>query len=231
MSEQPRQIIWQAVRDFSPLILGVVPFGTVAGVAAIEAGLDFSHAMGFSLIVLAGASQLASIALIGDNATLLVIIATALMINARFLMYSASLAPHFAGLSLPRRALAAYLLTDQAYAFSITRYRDQPWDIRQKLVYYLSVGGTLWLVWQSSTALGAALGAGMPEEWSLDFAVPLVFLALLVPAVRDKADGLAALVAGALAVLAAGMPYNLALPIAALAGIGGGVFIGRKRPA
>ena len=146
MSEQPRQIIWQAVRDFSPLILGVVPFGTVAGVAAIEAGLDFSHAMGFSLIVLAGASQLASIALIGDNATLLVIIATALMINARFLMYSASLAPHFAGLSLPRRALAAYLLTDQAYAFSITRYRDQTWDVRQKLVYYLSVGGTLWLV-------------------------------------------------------------------------------------
>ena len=213
------------------MILGVVPFGTVAGIAAIEAGLDFSHAMGFSLIVLAGASQLASIALIGDNATLIVIIATALIINARFLMYSASLAPHFAGLSLPRRALAAYLLTDQAYAFSITRYRDQPWDVRQKLVYYLSVGGTLWLVWQSSTALGAALGAGMPEAWSLDFAVPLVFLALLVPAVRDKADGLAALVAGALAVLAAGMPYNLALPIAALAGIGGGVFVGRKRPA
>ena len=213
------------------MILGVVPFGTVAGIAAIEAGLDFSHAMGFSLIVLAGASQLASIALIGDNATLIVIIATALIINARFLMYSASLAPHFAGLSLPRRALAAYLLTDQAYAFSITRYRDQPWDVRQKLVYYLSVGGTLWLVWQSSTALGAALGAGMPEAWSLDFAVPLVFLALLVPAVRDKADGLAALVAGALAVLAAGMPYNLALPIAALAGIGGGVFVGSKRPA
>ena len=229
MTEDTRQIIWRAVRDFSPLILGVVPFGTVAGIAAIEAGLDFSHAMGFSIIVLAGAAQLASIALIGDNATLVVVVATALIINARFLMYSASLAPHFAGLSLPRRALAAYLLTDQAYAFSITRYRDEPWDARQRLTYYLGVGGTLWLVWQASTALGAALGAGVPEGWSLDFAVPLVFLALLVPAIRDKADGLAATVAGALAVLAAALPYNLALPIAALAGIGGGVLLERRQ--
>lgn len=231
MSGPARHILWQGVRDFSPLILGVVPFGTVAGIAAIEVGLDFSHAMGFSIIVLAGAAQLASIALIGQDATLIVIIATALIINARFVMYSASLAPHFAGLSIPRRMLAAYLLTDQAYAFSIIRYRDEEWDVRQKLTYYLGVGGALWLVWQASTALGAALGAGVPEEWSLDFAVPLVFLALLVPAIREKADGTAALVAGALAVLAAGLAYNLALPIAAIAGIAAGVVfeLGRRK--
>ena len=231
MSGPARHIFWRGARDFSPLILGVVPFGTVFGIAAIEAGLDFSHAMGFSIIVLAGAAQLASIALIGQDATLIVIIATALIINARFVMYSASLAPHFAGLSVPRRMLVAYLLTDQAYAFSITRYRDEGWDVRQKLGYYLGVGGALWVVWQASTALGAALGAGVPEEWSLDFAVPLVFLALLVPAIRDKADGTAALVAGALAVLAAGLAYNLALPIAAVAGIAAGVVfeLGRRK--
>ena len=210
-------------------MLGIVPFGTVFGIAAIDAGLDLSHAMGFSIIVLAGAAQLASIALIGQDATLIVIVATALIINARFVMYSASLAPHFAGLSIPRRVLAAYLLTDQSYAFSITRYRDEAWDFRQKLSYYLGVGGALWLVWQASTAFGAALGAGVPEEWSLDFAVPLVFLALLVPTIRDKADGAGALVAGALAVLAAGLAYNLALPTAAVAGIAAGVAFERGR--
>ena len=229
MSGPARHIFWQGARDFSPLILGVVPFGTVFGIAAIEAGLNFSHAMGLSIIVLAGAAQLASIALIGQDATLIVIVATALIINARFVMYSASLAPHFAGLSIPRRMLAAYLLTDQAYAFSITRYRDEVWNARQKLSYYLGVGGALWVVWQASTALGAVLGAGVPEEWSLDFAVPLVFLALLVPTIREKADGTAALVAGALAVLAAGLAYNLALPIAALAGIAAGVVFELRR--
>lgn len=231
MSEGPRSIYWRGVRDFAPLILGVVPFGLVAGIASIDAGLDIFHAMGFSTIVLAGASQLASIALIGQNATLIVIVATALIINARFIMYSASLATHFAGLSLPRRVLAAYLLTDQAYAFSIIRYRDESWDVRQKLAYYVGVGSALWLVWQVSTALGALLGAGVPAEWSLDFAVPLVFLALLVPAIRDRADGAAALVAGVIAVAAAGMPYNLALPLAAVAGIGAGVALGREQPA
>ena len=179
--------------------------------------------VGISTIVLAGASQLASIALLGQNAALVIVIATALIINARFLMYSASLAPHFAGLSLPRRMLAAYLLTDQAYAFSISRYRDERWDAHERLRYYVGIGVSLWVVWQISTAIGAVLGAGVPEEWSLDFAVPLVFLALLVPAIRDKADGIAALLAGLLAVTAAGLPYNLALLVAALAGIFAGV--------
>ncbi|MDH5373362.1 MAG: AzlC family ABC transporter permease [Acidimicrobiia bacterium] len=223
MSTAARKIYRQAVHDFAPLILGIIPFGIIAGIAAIEAGLSISQAMGFSTIVLAGAAQLASIALLGQNATLVIVVATALIINARFLMYSASLAPHFAGLSLPRRMLAAYLLTDQAYAFSISRYRDEPWDAHERLRYYVGIGASLWVVWQISTAIGAVLGAGVPEEWSLDFAVPLVFLAILVPAIRDKADGTAALIAGLLAVTTAGLPYNLALLAAALAGIFAGV--------
>lgn len=231
MSEGSRSIYLRGVRDFAPIILGIVPFGLVAGIASIDAGLDIFHAVGFSTIVLAGASQLASIALIGQDATFIVIVATALIINARFIMYSASLATHLAGLPLPRRVMAAYLLTDQSYAFSIIRYRNESWDVSQKLAYYVGVGTTLWLVWQVSTVLGVLLGASLPAEWSLDFAVPLVFLALLVPAVRDRADGAAAVVAGVLAVTAAGLPYNLGLPIAAVAGIGAGVALGRKQPA
>lgn len=228
MNGDTQQAFWRGARDFSPLILGVIPFGTVAGIAAIEAGLNVGHAMGFSIIVLAGAAQLASIALIGQSATVAVIIATALIINARFLMYSASLAPHFAGLSVGKRALAAYLLTDQAYAFSIIRYREENLNLRARLAYYLGVGLTLWAVWQASTLLGALVGAGVPDEWSLDFAIPLVFLALLVPAIRDRADGLAAAVAAAFVVVAAELPYNLALPLAAVAGIAAGVSLERK---
>lgn len=223
--------IRQGIKDLAPILPGVIPFGLITGVAATEAGLDVAHAVGFSAIVFAGASQLAAIALIGQNAQIIVIVLTALVINARFLMYSASLSAHFAGLSIPRRMFAAYLLTDQAYAFSITRYHDTEMTAPEKLTYYLATGLTLWVPWQISTIVGAALGTGVPEEWQLDFAIPLVFLALLVPSIRDRSDAMAAATAGLLVLVAAGLPYNLALPIAAVAGIAAGATFERREPA
>ena len=223
--------IRQGIKDLLPILPGVIPFGLIVGVAATEAGLNVAHAAGFSMIVFAGASQVAAIALIGQNAQIIVIVLTALVINARFLMYSASLSTHFAGLSIPRRMFAAYLLTDQAYAFSITRYRDAELTAPEKLTYYVATGLTLWVPWQISTIVGAALGAGVPEEWQLDFAIPLVFLALLVPSIRERADAMAAATAALLVLVAAGLPYNLALPIAGVAGIAAGVTFERREPA
>ncbi len=215
--------IRRGIRDVAPILPGIIPFGLIAGVTAIDAGLHVSHAVGLSVFVFAGASQMAAISLIGQNATIAVIILTTLVINARFLMYSASLSGHFAGTSTPKRMGAAYLLTDQAYAFSINRYREDDLTTSAKLSYYAAAGLTLWLPWQIATAAGALLGAQVPESWELDFAIPLVFLALLVPAVRDRSDGVAAALAALMVLVFAGLPYNLALPIAALLGIGAGV--------
>ena len=223
--------IRQGIKDLLPILPGVIPFGLIVGVAATEAGLNVAHAVGFSIIVFAGTSQVAAIALIGQNAQIIVIVLTALVINARFLMYSASLSTHFAGLSIPRRMFAAYLMTDKAYAFSITRYRDTEMTAPEKMTYYLATGLTMWVPWQISTFVGAALGTGVPDEWQLDFAIPLVFLALLVPSIRDRADAMAAATAGFLVVVAAGLPYNLALPSAAVAGIAAGVTFERREPA
>lgn len=218
----------RGIKDLAPILPGVIPFGMIAGVAATEAGMSVAHAVGFSTIVFAGASQLAAIALIGQNAAIIVIILTALVINARFLMYSASLSSHFAGLPVSRRAFAAYLLTDQAYAFSISRYREAELTPVEKMTYYTATGLTLWVPWQISTVVGAALGTSVPEEWQLDFAIPLVFLALLVPSIRLRSDAVAAAVAGLLVLVAAGLPYNLALPLAAVAGIAAGVAFARR---
>jgi 4-azaleucine resistance transporter AzlC len=203
----------------APILLGVVPFGLVAGFASVDAGLSTLQASALSVLVFAGASQLAAIDLIRQDAELVVIVATVLVINARFLMYSASLAPHFAGASFARRTGLAYLLTDQAYAVSITHYEADRPTLEKRIAYYLGASLGLWGTWQISTLAGALAGAGIPDDWSLDFAIPLVFLALLVPAVSDRARTVAAIVAGVLAVAAAGLPYNLALPAAALGGI------------
>jgi 4-azaleucine resistance transporter AzlC len=213
----------QGVRDVLPLLLGVIPFGLVAGIAAVDAGLGVVGAAGMSLVVFAGASQLAALDLLGNDAPVLVVVVTAAVINLRMLMYSASIAPYFRKLSASSRAVLAYLLTDQAYALSIAAYRDdRPVD---RTAYYLGVGVTLWAVWQVTTVAGVVLGTGVPDAWGLDFAVPLVFLALLVPAMEDRASTAAAVVGGGVAVAGAGLPLNIGLPAGATVGVLAGLAV------
>jgi 4-azaleucine resistance transporter AzlC len=212
----------------APILLGIVPFGLIAGISAVSVGLTPVHGVGMSLMVFAGASQLAALQLVGKDAPFLVIAATALIINARFVMYSASLAPYLQEVSSRYKVLASYLLTDQAYAFSINRFVDREEPKRVRLSFYLGSAVILWVTWQAATAVGAFVGTSLPASWSLDFAIPLVFIALLVPAIRDRSDGVAAGVAAVLAVLLVGLPYNLGLPLAATTGIGAGVLAERR---
>lgn len=208
------------VRAVAPVLVGIVPFGLIAGAAAVRVGLSGVQAVGLSVVVFAGASQLAAIELLGSNARPAVVVATALVINLRMLMYSASIAPYFRETATRWRAGLAYLLTDQAYALAVTRFgADRP--VRRRW-YYLGAALPLWAVWQVCTVLGVVAGARVPDSLPLSFAVPLTFLALLVPAVTDRASGTAAVVGGTAAVLGAGLPLNLGL----IAGAVGGVLAG-----
>ena len=204
------------VRDVAPVLVGVVPFGLVAGAAAVDAGLSGLQAVGLSVIVFAGASQLAAIELLGDNAPLVVVVATIIVVNLRMLMYSASIAPEFRGIAARWKALMAYVLTDQAYAMSLTTFRER--DVARR-GYYLGTAMPLWVVWQICTVVGVVVGARVPAWLPLDFALPLVFLALLVPAIEDASTAAAGLVGGSLATLGVGLPYELGLPLGAVAGV------------
>ncbi|WP_241686250.1 AzlC family ABC transporter permease [Halorubrum amylolyticum] len=213
--------IWAGVRDVSPLLLGIAPFALVAGVAAVDAGLGLAEAVGMSVIVFAGASQLAAIDLIGENAPLAVVVGTAVVINVRMVMYSASIAPHFADYGRRLRAGLAYVLTDQAYALSVAEFEANPGRSRWR--YYLGAAGALWVVWQIGTVAGVVVGASVPDAWGLTFAVPLVFLALLVPAMKDRPTTAAGVAGGTVAVVAAGLPLNLGLLAGAVSGIAVGL--------
>ncbi|MBV0901392.1 AzlC family ABC transporter permease [Haloarcula salina] len=211
----------RGARDAVPLLLGIVPFGLVAGIAAVNAGFGLTTAVGLSVVVFAGASQIAALELLGQDAPLTVVVATAVVINLRYLMYSASIAPYFREFTARWKAVLAYVLTDQAYAISVASYRsDRPVDRKW---YYLGAAVTLWAVWQVTTVAGALLGTGVPDAWGLEFAIPLVFLAILVPAIEDRASAVAAVVGGALAVLGAGLPLNLGLLVGSAVGITAGV--------
>ncbi|TKX77581.1 branched-chain amino acid ABC transporter permease [Halorubrum sp. SD626R] len=216
------------VRDVSPLMLGIVPFALVAGIAAVDAGLGLAEAVGLSVIVFAGASQLAALDLIGSGAPLAVVVGTAVVINLRMVMYSASIAPHFARYARGVRAGIAYFLTDQAHALSVAEFGAS--DDRSRALYYLGAAVSLWIVWQIGTVAGVVVGAGVPDAWGLTFAVPLVFLALLVPAMKDRPTTAAGVTGGAVAVVAAGLPLNLGLLVGAVTGIVVGLLTeGRSR--
>jgi len=201
----------------------MVPFGMVTGVAAVGAGVPAVETLAMSVVIFAGASQLAAAELIGRNAPALVVVFTVLVINVRLVMYSASIAPHFRDQPERWKALLAYLLTDPTYAVSLLEFESDEETSRRW--YYLGVAASLWVTWQIATVAGIALGASVPDGWRLEFAVPLVFLAVLVPAVTDRATGGAALVGGAVAVAANGLPYNLGLILASVVGIGAGLLI------
>jgi predicted branched-subunit amino acid permease len=206
----------------APMVAAIVPFGVTAGVAGLDAGLGPWVTMGMSMVIFAGASQLASIQLLDAGAAVPLIIATALLINLRMVMYSAHLAPHFPQASGPTRSLMAYLLTDQAYALTISRVMDdQP--LPAVHCFYLGAALPLWGVWQIATAFGYWAGAAVPASWELGFFVPLIFLALLVMSIRSLPGFLAAAVAGAIAIAGAGWPAGLGLTLGAVAGIVTGV--------
>ena len=209
------------VRDVAPILVGIVPFGLVAGAAVVAADLPRELAVVLSVVVFAGASQLAAIDLLEAGAPALVVVLTVLVVNLRMMMYSASLAPYLETVSLRERLPLAYVLTDQAYALSVTRFETgdvaRPW-------YYLGTAIPLWVVWQVCTVVGVVAGASVPDAIPLDFAVPLTFLALLVPAIEGRATGTAALVGGGVALALSVLPANLGLLVGAVCGIAGGLF-------
>lgn len=210
-------------RAVAPFLLGVAPFGLVVGVTAVNVGFTPLQAVGMSLLLFTGAAQLALIELVGRGAPFAVAAATALVVNLRYLMYSASLAPYFRRFSLPTKWLGAYGMTDHAYALSVVKFRETAPDERSRAWYYFGAATPVWVVWMSTTVAGALLGKTVPSELSLEFAVPLMFMALLFPAVEDRPTATAAVVAGGTAVVAAVLPFNLGLVTAATLGIAAGV--------
>lgn len=217
MSESTKEF-WNGVRAEFPLLIGVFPFGMIYGALALTAGLSASASQLMSSIVFAGSSQFVTAQLVHDAAPALVIIVTIAVVNLRHMLYSASLAPYLEGLSLRWKALLSYLLTDEAYAPTIIKYERegiQPFSHW----FLLGAGFSLWFTWQISTALGIFLGAAIPESWPLDFALPLTFIAMVVPILKNRPMVASALSAGVVALLAYSLPYKLGIILAALTGI------------
>jgi len=227
MSEA-RMTFWAGVRAEFPLLVGVFPFGMIYGALALDAGLSKAAAQMMSSIVFAGSAQFVTAQLVREAAPSLVILLTIAVVNLRHMLYSASLAPYLRQLSIGWKVILSYLLTDEAYAPTILEYERT--DVKPATHWFLlGAGLALWTTWQASTALGIFLGAAIPAEWPLDFALPLTFIAMVVPALKNRPMMAAALSAGLVALLAYSLPYKLGLILAALTGIVVGTILEGKK--
>lgn len=207
----------RGVRAAIPFILVVMPFGMLFGVIGTEAGLNIAEVMGFSLLVIAGAAQFTAVQLMTENAPVLVILASALAVNLRMAIYSASIAPYLGQLPVWQKAISAYFLVDQTYALSVAQFQANPdMPLRARLAYHLGAATPCCLCWYPATWLGAVIGTRIPPEYALDFALPITFLALVAPGLTSLAHVAAALTATALALALIGMPFSLGTIVAAL---------------
>jgi len=233
MSATPVQRNFRAgIRQATPFLLVIVPFGVLFGVVATEAGLGVAEVMGFSLLVIAGAAQFTAVQLMSEHAPAVIVVATALAVNLRMAMYSAALTPHLGQVSVFRRVMIAYALTDQTYAAAGTRFEAEPdLPLAQKLAFYAGAAIPIAPFWYASTLAGALLGSAIPEGYGLDLALPVTFLAMIGPMLRTFAHVAAALTSVLVALVFAFLPSGLGLLVAAAAAMVVGAEVERRSAA
>lgn len=224
-SPSRRRELLGGVAAVAPLLVGVAPFGVMYGALALRSGIAPGAAVAMSSLVFAGSAQLILAQLAGLGAPALVMVATVGLVNLRHALYSASIAPALAHLPRRWKLGLAYLLTDEAYAAAIARLErggaHRHW-------FLLGTGLTLWGGWQVSTGAGVLLGASLPASLELDFALPLTFIAIVVPMIRSPAALAAAGVAAAVALAGTGWAHNLGMIAAAVSGIAAGAILARR---
>ncbi|HTD03479.1 AzlC family ABC transporter permease [Undibacterium sp.] len=217
-AEMEKAAYREAAKAGMPTLFGVGAWGLVVGVAMIKAGLTVPQALGMTLLVFAGSAQLASLPLIAAHAPAWVIFLTALVVNLRFVIFSAILAPHFSYLPWKQRAWLGYLSGDISVGLFMYRYPEPGFD-RRKLPYLKGLIFPNWTAWQVGSVIGILLGSQVPASWGLGFAGTLAILCIMLPLVMNKAALVGVAVAGAIALASAHMPYKLGLLIAVLAGM------------
>jgi len=212
------KIFLKGVKDVSPLMIPVVPFGLIFGVLAIDVGFTPLQTMGMSLIIFGGASQIVLLQLFSGGASSLVIISSVGAVNSRHLLYGAVVSEHLSDLRLIWKIIISYFLIDQAFARS-NEYFNKNKD-ENKYFHLIGGGSTCWIIWQSTTFLGIILGAAIPEELGLNFAIPLTFLALLINDFRKFINIVVIIVSGIVATAGYNIiPFKAYVIVAALTGL------------
>lgn len=182
-------------RAAAPLAVAVAAFGVSFGLLARAEGWGWAAPIVMSATTFAGSSQFAALSVLGDGGTVAAAVTAALLLNARYAPIGVSVAPYMSG-STWSRFLHAQLIVDESWAISAEGHG------RYNTRMLIGAGLTLYAAWIAGTAVGTLFGDALadPEALGLDAAFPALFLALLVPQIRERRALAAALLGAAIAV-------------------------------
>jgi predicted branched-subunit amino acid permease len=200
-----------ALRDVSPVLIGIAPFGLLIGVTIAHTGLGTRLGLGSAAAMFGGGAHFAALTLLAHGAGPLAVLGAVVVVNARLALYAAALQPRFRQQPAWFRWFAPHVLVDQTYALATARPElVEPARFRR---YWLTAGAAFAAVWIGSHLVGLLLADLLPEHSPLDVAAPALFVGLLVhlAALAPSARHLALLAAA----LVAWRVRNLAAPIIA----------------
>lgn len=183
-----------------PVLVTSLVVGTTYGVVARQSGLTVVEASASSLIVFAGAAQLAMLELLRGGGSPVEVAVAIFLINARHLLMAAAIRPFVTRAPVLSRLALGYVLTDEAFAMGIGWFRRP----RTELAYFATFGIALWACWNVATVAGALIGSSFehPQRFGVDFAITAVFVAIVATSARHRAD---VIVAAAAALVAAAL--------------------------
>ena len=212
-----------------PAAVGVLPFATMIGVALGNSPV--SNLAGFvgGLLIAGGSAQIAAIGSMTVGTGVIATVVTALMINARGLLYGAALAPSLRHQPTWFRWIAAYGLVDQMFALVSEVVTRSDRYVRS---FYLGAMAILWIGFFSGVALGLTVGPVIPESIPLGICIPVMFVSMLVPSLQARPSYIAAILAGVVALAASALlPSGIGLLVAVVAGSGAGILADRTTDA
>lgn len=207
----------------APLLPAAASIGLITGVVATEVGLDPIQALAMSVAFYSPIVMLTAINLIEIGAPPTVIVLGSLIVGVRFAMLSLSLSPYLERLSARWKWVLAYFLLTPTYVLSVERYESNQETNRRG--FYLGTAIPGWITVQTTLLIGIGFGASAPSEWRLGFILQLAFIALLVRILSDRADLVAALASGIMAVIAVDFPLGTGLLVAITGGVAAGVSV------
>lgn len=228
ISASPFSEFLAGARDSFPLVVGAMPFGLIFGTLALSSGLSFAGAMAMSALVFAGSAQFIALGLVAAGTAWPIVVLTTFVVNLRHILYSATLAPYVRHLPKRWQAPLAFWLTDETFLVVIKHYTQNPTSPYNHW-YYLGSALFMYTNWQICTYLGLTVGQMLPNaaEWGLDFAMPVTFIGMVIPYLKNRPMVAAVSVAGVVSLVAHPVPHQLGLMIAALAGIAAGMMVER----
>lgn len=179
-----RSDIKEGIRAALPVVFGYFPIGMAFGVLAVQSGMTAVDIFMMSLLVYAGSSQFIAAGLLAAQASIGAIVLTTFLVNSRHMLMTASLAPYVRNINAKLLSLLGFWVTDETYAISIGAVAKQ----QKSQWFFFGLFITSHLAWLSSTVLGSVMGNFIPEpqKFGLDFALPAMFIALLILQVRHK---------------------------------------------